>query len=157
MVLVGARRLTESPKFDAHVANQRKDFWHKATYKLTETYGTIVIEDLNLAFMTRNSKLSLSAHDAALGMFRNMLEYKAVEAGTQVVAVDPKNTSQACAGCGVIVKKSLNVRTHNCPDCGLQIDRDINAALNILTRAGYALDRLTYPVAESVLSEAPLL
>lgn len=143
-------------KLDTRIANQRRDFWHKATTKLTETYSTIVIEELPLAFMTRNGKLALSAHDASLGIFKQMIKYKAEEAGTTLIAVNPKNTSQACSGCGVITKKGLNVRTHSCPDCGLIIDRDINAALNILGR-GYRLDRLTYPVAESVLSEAPLL
>lgn len=143
-------------KLDEHIANQRKDFWHKATARLTETYSTIVIEDLNLSFMTRGN-LSLSAHDASLGMFRQFLTYKVEKTGAQVIAVDPKNTSQACAGCGVIVKKSVSVRQHNCPDCGLSLDRDINAAFNILTRGGWPLNRLTYPVAECVLLEAPLL
>ena len=143
-------------KLDEHIANQRKDFWHKATAKLVDTYSAIVIEDLNLSFMTRG-KLSLSAHDASLGMFRQFLTYKAVEAGAQVIAVNPQYTSQACAGCGVIVSKSVKVRQHNCPDCGLSLDRDINAAFNILARGGWPLDRLTYPVGESVLSEAPLL
>lgn len=142
-------------KLDEHIANQRKDFWHKATTKLIATYSTIVIEDLNLAFMTRGN-LSLSAHDAALGMFRQMLEYKAVEAGTKVIAVNPSGTSQICAGCGVIVKKSLNVRNHACPDCGISLDRDLNAALNILSR-GWRDDRLTWAGTPCVLSEAPLL
>lgn len=96
----------------------------------------IAIEDLNLAFMTRNGHLSLSAHDASLGMFRQMLEYKAEEAGTQVVAVNAHNTSQACSGCGSIVSKRLNARVHRCPDCGVELDRDVNAALNISARAG---------------------
>lgn len=142
-------------RLDEHIANQRKDFWHKATTKLVGTYSTIVIENLNLSFMTRGH-LSLSAHDASLGMFRQMLDYKAVEASTQLIAVDPKNTSQACAGCGLIVKKSVSVRVHDCPDCGILLDRDINAALNILAR-GWRVDGLTYPVADCVLSEAPLL
>ncbi len=143
-------------KLDEHIANQRRDFWHKETRKLVTTYSTIVIEDLNLVFMTRNGNLSLSAHDAALGMFRQMIEYKAVEAGARVIAVNPSGTSQACSGCGVIVKKSLRVRVHHCADCGLTLDRDVNAARNILSR-GRRDESLTWPVAVCVGSEAPSL
>ena len=149
------KTVNQIARLDEHIANQRKDFWHKATTKLVDMYGTIVIEHLTLSFMTRGT-LSLSAHDASLGLFRQLLEYKAVEAGTQLIAVDPKNTSQACAGCGVIVKKSVSVRVHHCPECGIHLDRDINAALNILSR-GWRDDRVTWAVAPCVLSEAPLL
>ncbi len=139
-----------------HVANQRRDFWHKTTTELAQTYGLIAIEELNLAFMTRNGHLSLSAHDAALGMFRQMLSYKVENTGSRLVAVDPRNTSQACSGCGVIVAKGLNVRTHHCPDCGVELDRDVNAARNILAR-GLRVEALTYPVADCVASDAPSL
>lgn len=139
-----------------HVANQRRDFWHKTTTALVDQYGLLVIEDLNLAFMTRNGSLSLSAHDAALGTFRQMLEYKAEDAGARVIAVNAHNTSQACSGCGSIVAKRLNVRVHMCPDCGLVLDRDVNAALNILAR-GRRVEALTCPVGECVASEAPPL
>ncbi len=80
--------------------------------------------------MTRNGHLSLSAHDAALGMSRQLLSYKVENTGSRLVVVDPHNTSQACSGCGVMVAKGLNVRTHHCPDCGVEIDRDVNAARN---------------------------
>ena len=121
------------------VANQRSAFWHQQTRKLVETYDLIAIEDLALQFMTQNRHLALSAHDAALGQFRQLLAYKAVEAGTQVVAVNPKGTSQVCSGCGMVVPKELKVRTHDCPHCGLSLDRDLNAARNILN---LALERL---------------
>jgi putative transposase len=135
------------------VANTRRDFWHKTTRWLVDTYGNIAIEELNLMFMTRNGHLSLSAHDAALGEFRRMLEYKAEEAGTQVVAVNPSNTSQICSGCGQIVRKGLQDRTHHC-SCGLSLDRDVNAACNILA-LGRSAWALTCPVGESVAQEAP--
>jgi putative transposase len=95
----------------------------------------IVLEDLTLAFMTHNRYLALSAHDAALGEFRRLLEYKAEEAGTRVVTVDPRNTSQVCSGCGVVVPKALSVRVHRCPHCELVLNRDVNAARNILHMA----------------------
>lgn len=140
------------------VANQRRDFWHKTTTDLTRKYSLIAVENLNLAFMLHNGSLSLSAHDAALGAFRQMLEYKVENTGTQIVAVNAHNTSQACSGCGVIVTKSLNVRVHRCPDCGLTLDRDVNAARNILARAcGRQVEALTYPVGDCVASDAPPL
>ena len=139
-----------------HVANTRRDFWHKTTCWIVKTYGNIAIENLPLAFMTRNGNLSLSAHDAALGAFRSMLEYKAESAGTQVTAVRPARTSQLCSDCGSIVVKSLSVRTHICPDCGLVLDRDVNAACNILA-LGRSAWALTCPVGECVAQEAPPL
>jgi putative transposase len=142
-------------KLHEKVANTRRDFWHKTTRRIVDAYGNIAIEDLNLTFMTRNGNLSLSAHDAALGEFRQMIEYKAEETGTQIVAVNPHNTSQLCSGCGLIVRKSLNVRTHNC-SCGLSLDRDVNAACNIRA-LGRIVWALTWPIAASVAQEAPPL
>ena len=115
-----------------HVANQRRDWWHKVTFWLVATYGVIVLEDLNLAFMLRNEKLSRAAHDISLGMFRDILDYKAIKAGVLVFAVNPRNTSQKCSCCGEIVPKELSVRVHTCPHCSFTVDRDVNAALNIL-------------------------
>ena len=118
-----------------HVANVRRDFWHKVSYQLVHTYGLIALEQLALAFMTRNPHLALSAHDAGLGAFQTTLGYKAANAGSQVVFVNPAYTSQACSRCGLLVEKDLSVRVHCCPHCGLELDRDLNAALNILKRA----------------------
>jgi len=117
--------------------NQRRDYWHKVTYNLVDRHSLIAIEDLNLQFMTRNKRLSLSSHDAGLGMFKEMLAYKAVEAGSQLVSVDPSDTSQLCSGeeCGERVEKELHERVHQCPECGLELDRDVNAARNILQDA----------------------
>ena len=128
-----------------HIANQRQDFWHKTTRQLVNTYGVVVLEDLSLKFMLQNSNLSRAAHDVGLGMFRTILNYKAINAGVEIVTVNPHNTSQMCSGCGSIVQKSLNVRVHSCPDCGLMIDRDLNAARNIL-ELGRSSWELTWPV-----------
>ncbi len=143
---VAQRRLSRRQKGSAHrrkaaaqvarlherVANQRRDFWHKLTRQLADTYSLIALENLTLAFMTANRHLALSAHDAGLAEFQQLLAYKAEEAGTQVVTVNPAYTSQACSACGVVVQKELSVRVHVCPDCGLTLDRDVNAARNIL-------------------------
>lgn len=118
-----------------HIANQRADWWHKTTRCLVDTYGAIALEDLSLKFMLQNGHLSRSAHDVGLGMFRTMLDYKANQAGVGIVTVNPRNTSQVCSGCGSIVLKDLSVRVHVCPECGLTLDRDVNAARNILMLA----------------------
>lgn len=139
-----------------HIASQRLDWWHKVTRQLVDNYGVIVLEDLSLKFMLQNRSLSRCAHDVGLGMFRSLLDYKAMEAGVELVTVNPRNTSQICSGCGRIVLKDLSVRSHVCPDCGLALDRDVNAARNIL-RLGHSRWALTYPVGESVAQEAARL
>jgi putative transposase len=115
--------------------NQRRDFWHKVSRRLANSYGLIALEDLSLSFMLRNPTLARVAHDIGLGIFQELLGYKAAEAGAEIVRVDPKWTSQMCSGCGSIVEKALSVRVHDCPACGLLLDRDVNAARNILARA----------------------
>jgi putative transposase len=77
------------------------------------------------------SNLGKSINDASWGFFISALTNKAEEAGTWVVKVNPRNTSQTCSGCGEIVKKDLSERAHSCPSCGLILDRDHNAAKNI--------------------------
>ena len=138
------------------IDNQRRDFWHKTTRQLVDTYGSIALENLSLGFMLRNHNLARAAQDVGLGIFRELLNYKAVEAGVEITEVNPANTSQACSGCGRIVPKDLSVRVHTCPDCGLMIDRDTNAALNILA-LGHRAWALTWPTAASVAQEAPPL
>jgi len=113
------------------VANQRMDFLHKKSRKLINSFDLIAHEDLNIKGLSQ-MRLSKSVHDAGWGMFINMLTYKAEEAGTHVVAVNPYRTSQTCSYCGTVVKKTLAERDHNCPVCGLKMDRDLNAAHNIL-------------------------
>jgi putative transposase len=114
-------------------ANQRRDFHHRLTRKLVDTHSVIVHEALNIKGFAR-SRLAKSTHDAGWASFLNILSYKAEEAGTRVVAVDPRNTTQACSSCGTMpeVKKTLSGRIHACP-CGYTDDRDVNAALNILS------------------------
>lgn len=121
-------------KMDAKIKDQRKHYWHVVTDELTKRFGLIAIEDLTLDFMIQNKRLAISVHDASFATFWQMLEYKCHERGVELVRVPPQYTSQICSGCGEIVKKSLAVRTHRCA-CGLEIDRDVNAAINILNSA----------------------
>jgi putative transposase len=136
------------------IANQRSDHWHKLTRELAKVHSLIAIEDLNLKFINRNRRLSRSSHDAGWGMFTQMLANKVEETGCRLVVVNPAFTSQKCSGCGEIVEKSLSVRVHRCPCCGLILDRDVNAARNVLVSAFSSLGRsdqeLTWAVASSV-------
>jgi putative transposase len=131
------------------VQRQRTDFHHKAALLLLQTYDTIYLEDLRVANMVRNRHLAKSISDAGWALFRTILACKAAYAGKQVVAVAPAFTSQDCSGCGERVPKSLSVRTHVCPNCGLVLDRDENAALNML-RAGQARQARTWADTSSV-------
>ncbi|MFK7696978.1 RNA-guided endonuclease InsQ/TnpB family protein [Paenibacillus sp. HJGM_3] len=117
------------------VANQRKDYAHKISRKLVNNYDLIAFEDLNVQKMTRNHHLAKSIADAGWSGLVQFVTYKAESAGRQVVRVDPRHTSQNCSSCNKIVKKTLAERVHHCPHCGTTLDRDVNAAINILTRA----------------------
>jgi len=116
------------------VRNQRMDFHHKEARKIVNNFGLIVAEDLKIRNMVRNRHLSKSISDAGWGNFLNILAYKAEEAGCQFEKVDPRHTSVNCSSCGEKVPKTLAVRTHRCSFCGLVLDRDHNAAINILQR-----------------------
>jgi putative transposase len=113
------------------VKRQRRDFHHKTALQLVRTYDVIYLEDLRVANLVQNSHLAKSISDAGWGQFRTILDGKAVYAGRRVIAVPPAYTSQDCSGCGERVEKSLSIRTHVCPSCGLVLDRDENAARNI--------------------------
>lgn len=120
-------------KLHHHIGNQRKDFHHKTAWKLVNQYGFIAHEDLNTKGLSRGM-LAKSVNDAGWGNFLNILRFKAECAGTRVVAVNPAYTTQACSACGCLPAKKidLSVRVYHCESCGLVLDRDINAAKNIL-------------------------
>jgi putative transposase len=138
-----------------HVKHQRADHHHKTALTLVRAYDTIYLEDLRVANLVRNRHLAKSISDAGWAQFRSILEAKAACAGRQVFAVPPAYTSQDCSGCGARVQKSLSVRTHICPFCGLVLDRDENGARNVL-RAGQA-HRGAVAVAAALKREAPSL
>ncbi|GET44652.1 transposase, IS605 OrfB family protein [Microseira wollei NIES-4236] len=94
----------------------------------------VAYEDLNVLGMVKNHCLAKSINDVAWTTFRQWLEYFAQKFNTTVVPVHPHYTSQKCSNCGRIVKKSLSCRTHVC-QCGCSLQRDVNAAINILARA----------------------
>lgn len=113
------------------ITNQRKDFLHKTANFYIKSYKTICVEALNIKGMVKNRCLSKSIADTSWGIFFEYLSYKAAYAGREIIKVNPRNTSQNCSRCGEKVPKKLSVRTHACPFCGLVMDRDQNAAINI--------------------------
>lgn len=133
----GARRrkaVTVLARKHRRVADARRDFHFKTALDLVRRYDLIAVEDLNIRGLAR-MRLAKSVHDAGWAGFLHALATKAEEAAREVVAVNCRGTSQECSGCGAVVPKGLHVRTHAC-DCGLVLDRDVNAARNILARAG---------------------
>ena len=117
------------------VRNQRSDFHHKTSRKLVDTYGFIAAEDLNITGMVKNHHLAKSISDAGWGQFPNYLAYKAEEAGRKFDKVAPYHTSIICSCCGERVPKTLAERVHDCPFCKTVMDRDRNAAINILNKS----------------------
>ncbi|NYZ74656.1 IS200/IS605 family element transposase accessory protein TnpB [Candidatus Micrarchaeota archaeon] len=113
---------------------QRADFFHKLSRKLVDSYDLIVFEKLNIAKMIQNSYAAKCIVDAAWRQLVLFTQYKAEEAGAVVQFVDAANTSQQCSSCSTLVPKDLSERLHACPACGLVLNRDLNAARNILMR-----------------------
>jgi len=122
-------------KTHRRIRNQRKDFAHKTSRKLVNEYDHIVFEDLQIQNMVKNHHLAKSISDAGWLQLINFTKTKAEYAGKIVELVNPRNTSQNCSSCGNSVPKNLSVRTHSCPFCGLVLNRDHNAAINILGRS----------------------
>jgi putative transposase len=118
----------------ARVKNTRDTYLHQVSAKLVRENDVIAIEKLNVASLKR-SMFAKSIHDAGWSKLKEMIAYKAESAGRILIEVDPRDTTQACSGCGCIVPKTLKERWHCCPHCGLELDRDHNAAINILHRA----------------------
>ncbi len=119
----------------AATVRRRANHLHQASARLVHDYDVIAIEALQVKGLARSS-LAKDVHDASWAKFISFLRYKAAKAGIRLVEVDPRNTSQDCSGCGAKVPKELGDRQHECPHCGLSVDRDLNAARNILHRAG---------------------
>jgi putative transposase len=126
------RRRKIVAKIHRRITNRRNDFAHQLSRQIVNRFGFIVIEDLPVNRMVHNHCLSKSIMDAAWSAFSRYLSYKAEWAGRTLVKVNPAYTSQDCSRCGHRQVKKLNERIHNCPCCGLEMDRDLNAAFNIL-------------------------
>src|SRR5450755_3475370 len=125
----------QGAKAHLKVQRQREDFARKTASALITSSDLIAYEDLKIANMVKNHHLAKSIHDAGWGQFLRWVSYYGSLHALPVIAVAPQWTSQECSDCGAIVKKSLSVRTHICTRCGVVLDRDHNAALNILAKA----------------------
>ena len=128
------------------IRNRRHDFVHQTARRLVNRFGVIAVEKLSVKSMLGNHCLAKSIADASWSQFRSVLTSKAESAMRQVIAVDARYTSQDCSGCGYRpdglegrTKKKLSDRWHLCPMCGLSVDRDTNAAINILAIGQYSL------------------
>lgn len=121
-------------KIHERIANRRADFAHKRSRELVDAYQVIVFADLAPMEMGTSRGMRKSILDVAWTQFIAMTVAKAEEAGRRVILVNPRNTTTMCSTCGAMVPKALRVRVHTCPQCGLVLDRDENAARNILQR-----------------------
>ena len=120
-------------RYQAKIANQRRDYLHKVTTNLVKENDVIVIEDLRTKNLMRNHHLAKSIANASWYQFRTMLEYKCAWYGKQLIVVSPKDTSRICSTCGYNSgPKPLSIREWTCPQCHAHHDRDVNAAVNIL-------------------------
>jgi len=121
-------------KIHEHISNQRKDFLHKLSHRLTKEYGLICLEDLNVKGMVKNRKLSKAISDVGWSMFKTFLKYKSVWYGSNIKEVDRFfPSSKTCSNCGNINKNLvLSDRSWTCSKCKTILDRDINASINIL-------------------------
>ncbi len=130
------------------VVNQRTDFQHKLSRSLSFQYSIIAVEDLNIKSLIPDNYLAKHINDASWSRFIQMLSYKAVISGGQLIKVNPRNTSKTCSNCGTIIEMPLSKRTFKCPKCGIVLHRDLNASINIQDRAGLA--RISTPVGDTV-------
>jgi len=114
------------------IANRRKDFAHQNSRRIVNRFGIIAVEDLSINRMIKNHCLAKSIADVAWGQFAAFLSYKAESAGREYIAVNPAYTTQDCSWCGFRQLMPLSQREFHCPNCGLVLDRDLNASINIL-------------------------
>ena len=120
-------------KVYSRVEKEGETFLHEITNKLIKGYKFIILEKLNIQGMVRNHHLAKSILDASWNELARQLSYKAEEAGSVVLQIDPRNTSKACSNCGWINNDlTLKDRVFKCQSCGIEINRDVNAAKNIL-------------------------
>lgn len=136
------------------IRNLRHDHAHKVARRIVSDFGLVAVEDLRLGNLA-TGLFAKDVRDQAWGNFLTILEYKAEEAGTQFVRVPPWGTSQTCSGCDALVHKPLSERTHSCTRCGLVIQRDVNAARNIL-RLGLSRQASTWSAGRALPEKADL-
>lgn len=123
----------KAAKLHQKIQHHRDEFLHQVSRMIVDSADLIVFENLNISCMLKNHNLAKHIQDHAWGKLIQFAQSKAAKAGKMVELVDARYTSQKCSQCGIMVPKTLADRTHLCPNCGLEMDRDINASLNIRT------------------------
>ena len=126
------QRRRAAARIHERISFRRNNFAHQLSHALVTQYGAIFFEKLNIRGMVKNRCLSKAISDAAWNQLVTFTLYKAASADRVCGQFDPRGTSQRCSACGAVVIKDLSQRIHECP-CGLRLDRDHNAALNILS------------------------
>ena len=165
------RACAASARVQRRVADLRRDGLHKLTTRLAGGYGTVVVEDLNVAGMLRNRRLARAVADAGFGEVRRQLAYKTDWCGGRLLVADRWfPSSKTCSGCGAVkTKLTLSERTYQCSTCGLVLDRDLNAAYNLAALAarvdvagsgpetvnGRGADRKTPPAGQVAVKRLP--
>ena len=135
-------------KIHQRISRQREMFHYQVAHWLCRNYDLIAVENLNIRGLAR-TRLAKSIYDVSWGRFITILEAVVVKYSVHLVKVNPHNTTQNCSGCGTKVPKTLSVRLHECPKCNLQMDRDENAAINVLYKALSAVG-LTVPACRAL-------
>ena len=141
-----AEKKLKIAKLHEHIKNQRKDFQHKVSSRITDENQVIISEDLNVKGMLKNHKLAKSIQDASFGTFCNMIKYKSEQKQRINLKIDRFfPSSKLCHCCGFKYKGlKLEERFWTCPECGTYLDRDENAAINILNE-GMKILKEKYP------------
>jgi putative transposase len=130
------KQVTKLARIHQKIRLQRADYNHKLSRTLVNRFDVIGFENLRIPNMMKNHRLAKSIADAGWGQLRLFTSYKAEEAGKIVEVVDSYGTTRDCSKCEFHVSKMLSERIHKCPNCGLTLDRDWNAAQNVLNRVG---------------------
>lgn len=141
-------------KLHEKVYNQRLDFLHKLTSKLVKEYDCIALEDLQVSSMN-NKYLQFSINDVSWDRFRQLLTYKAEEAGCKLDFVNPKDTSKKCSKCDRLQDMPLSKRIYNC-SCGNSMSRDFNSSLNILHLSCFHSETRTGTVQSNACGVVPM-
>lgn len=129
-----AKQQEKISRIHQRIGRKREIFHYSVAHQLVKNYDLIAVEDLNIKGLAK-TRLAKSIYDVAWGKFLTILEAVALRSGVHLVKVSPHNTTVNCSRCGTKVPKTLSVRLHECPKCNLEMDRDENAANNVLYKA----------------------
>jgi len=128
------KKIKELQKVYIKIVNTRNTFSHAVSRYLVNNYSLVAFEDLKVSKMN-DRRFTRSNRDASWTSIRNQVRYKVQDTGGEYIEVEARGTTKECSCCGVLTSKEIWNRVHNCSHCGLILDRDVNAAINVLSRA----------------------